>query len=221
LVRTYLAHIISGHYALWKKGIEHGDISLENLMLHPNLDVGVLNDFDLVYITGWPARGGRRTGTVAFMALDLLTEKAIKHRFARLYRHDAESLIWVLAWVCLIIEVNDDIPEGMDQGTMSRQILRLHTWKVPSTSALVRNECLNQYDIHYQPSKCFEKLWILAMRFFRWLSSKLTERKEHVERVFLCEAEGAFPEPSEDHVYQEIVNVIKSFEATPVFALLT
>jgi len=221
LLVLYPAYLILGHYALWTRGIEHGDISLDNLMLNPILDVGVLNDFDLVYITGWTARGGRRTGTVAFMALDLLTEKAIKDRFTWLYRHDVESLIWVLAWVCLIIEINDDIPEGMDQGTMSRQILRLQAWKDPSTSGLTRNECLNYCDANYQPSKRFEQLWILTMHFLGWLSDNSSERKRHRLRVLVRQAEGAFPEPHYDHVYQEIVNLVKSFEASPDFASLT
>lgn len=81
------------YYALWKQGIETGDISLRNLMLDPVLGVGVLHVFDLVNITGSEARGGRRTGTITSMALDLLTD----HRFTQLYRHDIVDLAIGLA----------------------------------------------------------------------------------------------------------------------------
>ncbi|KIJ96106.1 hypothetical protein K443DRAFT_635936 [Laccaria amethystina LaAM-08-1] len=53
----------------------------------------------------------------------------------------------------------------MDQGTMSRQIFRLHAWKVPSIIGPLRNEWLNHYLTNYQPSQRFEKLWFLAMGF--------------------------------------------------------
>jgi hypothetical protein len=41
------------------------------------------------------------TGTVPFMAIELLTQEAIEGKVKHMYRHDAESFIWVLTWVCL------------------------------------------------------------------------------------------------------------------------
>jgi hypothetical protein len=38
------------------------------------------------------------------MAIDLLEDEAIEGKVQHLYHHDAESLIWVLAWVCLRYE---------------------------------------------------------------------------------------------------------------------
>jgi hypothetical protein len=38
------------------------------------------------------------------MAIDLLEDEAIEGKVQHLYQHDAESLIWVLAWVCLRYE---------------------------------------------------------------------------------------------------------------------
>ena len=48
--------------------------------------------------------GNERTGTIPFMAIDLLEKEAIQGKVQHLYQHDAESLIWVLAWVCLRYE---------------------------------------------------------------------------------------------------------------------
>jgi hypothetical protein len=38
------------------------------------------------------------------MAIDLLSDEAIEGKAKHLYRHDAESFIWVLTWVCLRYE---------------------------------------------------------------------------------------------------------------------
>jgi hypothetical protein len=58
--------------------------------------IGVLNDFDLS--TQDSPSGQERTGTITFMAIELLSKEGTdKH----LYRHNAESFIWVLTWVCL------------------------------------------------------------------------------------------------------------------------
>ena len=66
-----------GHYIPWKGGIQHGDISVSNLM-HRNV-TGVFNDFDLAQLTTpdnvYP-RGFDRTATTPFLALDLLAKDA-------------------------------------------------------------------------------------------------------------------------------------------------
>ena len=62
--------------------------------------VGVLNDFDLAS-TQQSATGTERTGTVPFMALDLLDDLALQGHVKHAYQHDAESFIWVLIWISL------------------------------------------------------------------------------------------------------------------------
>jgi hypothetical protein len=66
--------------------------------------IGVLNDFDLSSTQLDGPSGNERTGTIPFMAIELLSPKAIEGKVEHLYRHDAESLIWVLTWVCLRYE---------------------------------------------------------------------------------------------------------------------
>lgn len=63
--------------------------------------IGILNDFDLAAImkpgARFPARSGwQRTGTIAFMAIDLLSH--IDGKLQRWYRHDLESFAWCLLW---------------------------------------------------------------------------------------------------------------------------
>ena len=62
--------------------------------------IGVFNYFDLSLIQNVPS-GRERTGTVPFMALELLTAEAIQGEIEHVYQHDAESFIWVLTWVSL------------------------------------------------------------------------------------------------------------------------
>lgn len=94
------------HYKLYKKGILHRDISVNNLMCRQKRSedgsevlTGVLNDFDMaidLHSSRSPSHllDKTVTGTQPFMAIDLLRNslKDTKH----LYRHDAESFVWVL-----------------------------------------------------------------------------------------------------------------------------
>jgi len=68
---------------------------------------GVLNDYDLASWDKFPTTNGDRTGTVPFMALELL-RGGLEQRIPRLYRHDAESFVWVLAYlIAITIEYKD------------------------------------------------------------------------------------------------------------------
>ncbi|KAI0328333.1 hypothetical protein GY45DRAFT_1306993 [Cubamyces sp. BRFM 1775] len=94
--------VLIAHYHNWRNGVQHRDISLGNLMCRgedKDPVCAVLNDWDL----GIDAKdanlthaGFKVTGTVPFMAIDLLTEKGLDGRVAVLYRHDLEAFIWVL-----------------------------------------------------------------------------------------------------------------------------
>ena len=82
-------------------GIHHGDISLKNLMYAISKDgdpLGIVNDFDLATWVGHSTTNSDRTGTIPFMAIDLLNG-GLDRCIPRLYRHDLESFCWVLAYV--------------------------------------------------------------------------------------------------------------------------
>jgi hypothetical protein len=96
---------------LWVNGIHHGDISLNNLMYAISANtrdpIGILNDFDLATWVDRSTMNNDRTGTIPFMAIDLL-EGGLDRRIPRLYRHDMESFSWVLAYVTVAnIEYKD------------------------------------------------------------------------------------------------------------------
>ncbi|KAG1893861.1 uncharacterized protein F5891DRAFT_985493 [Suillus fuscotomentosus] len=87
---------ISCHLTLWKEGVYHRDVSPGNLMWYwkDGKRIGVLNDYDLSSLADDPGpRGNERTGTVPFMALDLLTKDGQQGKVKHLYRHDLESFM--------------------------------------------------------------------------------------------------------------------------------
>jgi len=69
-----------GHFKLWQLGFQHGDPSLFNLLINPTTKRGVLNDWDLSYVSSSGSKGhvvgGERTSTPPFITLDLLTDQA-------------------------------------------------------------------------------------------------------------------------------------------------
>ena len=98
-----------GLYLLWKIGIAHGDVSLSNMMYYEQdgKKYGVLNDFDLAAIMAVGERtpkkqGFERTGTLPFMAIDLLRHS--NGQISRWFRHDLESCMWCLVWEALAKE---------------------------------------------------------------------------------------------------------------------
>ena len=57
--------------------------------------IGVLADFDLSSLKANTSRNTERTGTVPFMALDLLSTKALAGEVEHDYGHEAEAYFWV------------------------------------------------------------------------------------------------------------------------------
>ena len=193
----------AGHHEIWLKGIQHGDISLWNLMWDPSRNVGVLNDFDLVQISGESFEGGRRTGTIAFMALDLLALEEVSRRYTRFYRHDVESLIWVLIWVCLSLEYKDDIPPSLHGPALHRQRDRLESWKNPLSSLSTRLKVLT-FTYQFEASNRYRRLWNLATQFIKCLNSWRGNEAKPVD-----DADDA--DDTED-TYSQIMELVKNYE---------
>ncbi|KAG2355973.1 hypothetical protein BDR07DRAFT_1613397 [Suillus spraguei] len=90
------------HRILWISGVYQYDVNPSNLMVYRTLNgfwMGVINDYDLSSSENGSGGGHKRIGMIPFMAIDLLTKKAMKYKAEHLYQHIAESFIWVLIWV--------------------------------------------------------------------------------------------------------------------------
>ncbi|KAG2355780.1 hypothetical protein BDR07DRAFT_1425211 [Suillus spraguei] len=153
-------HIVVCHYALWENNVHHRDVSPSNLMVYKTSDgryIGVLNDFDLSSTRDSPL-GQERTGTIPFMAVELLTEEAIKGDIKHMYRHDAESFIWVLTWVSLRYR----------EGQLLRQGRPLDRWlKVDAIGCRKeKNDFLNTGQYSSTPSPSHRRSWRVVQSSF-------------------------------------------------------
>ena len=72
----------------WVNGIHHGDISFNNLIYDTPTEtgspVGIVSDFNLATWVDYPTTNNDRTGTIPFIATDLL-EGRYDQRALRLY----------------------------------------------------------------------------------------------------------------------------------------
>ena len=85
--------------------------------------VGILNDFDLARFADQTGASGQdNTGTLPFMALDLLSEEGLRGEIPRRYRHEAESFTWSLICLCLATV------EGNNGENRTRDPHPLHRW---------------------------------------------------------------------------------------------
>ena len=83
--------------------------------------IGVVNDFDLATWVHHSTTNNDRTGTIPFMAIDLL-EGGLEDRIPRLYRHDLESFSWILAYIS-VAEI-----EYEDSRIKISPVGRVNTW---------------------------------------------------------------------------------------------
>ena len=97
---TALRDAITAHRSLYLDGnILHRDVSENNIILtipeKADGFTGMLIDLDLAIEVGGGRTGAqRKTGTMEFMAIEVLRE------YDHTYRHDIESFFYVLIWIC-------------------------------------------------------------------------------------------------------------------------
>ncbi|KAH8112595.1 hypothetical protein DFH11DRAFT_1511603 [Phellopilus nigrolimitatus] len=120
---TSVKDIIQTIEDLINNRVLHRDISLRNLVLakedpkDPNSRRrGYIIDFDFAIETDEQDKEcakGRRTGTLPFMALEMMVkeeENKIKHA----YYHDLESILYVLCWICTAQEGPNNLRRSRD-----------------------------------------------------------------------------------------------------------
>ncbi|KAG2079132.1 hypothetical protein BDR04DRAFT_1146822, partial [Suillus decipiens] len=152
--------IVKCHRALWKGGVLHRDVSPSNLMVYRlrGKIIGVLNDYDLSSFKRDGPSGLERTGTVPFMAINLLTPKAIAGEVEHLYAHDAESFVWVLTWVCLRYE----------NGKLIRKNRPLEEWlRLDADGCRKEKHDFRSSLLTMRPSGSHEVSWEVVLMCFR------------------------------------------------------
>lgn len=134
-----LRDAIAGHRSLLEDGrILHRDISENNIIITDHAvegdPIGRLIDHDLVKeLDGVPSGASHRTGTMQFMAIDVLQGKG------HTYRHDLESMFYAFIWMC--IRYGHDEVEGEFKPNNRRRpakISRLRGWYTGTYAEIAR-----------------------------------------------------------------------------------
>ena len=129
----------------------HRDISHSNVMYRRLPDgkiVGVLNDYDLASVVDEKKvqvpTSTQRTGTKPFMAIDLLSDEPPLH----LYRHDLESMFWVMIWhVC-----------RYEDGEFRGDQALFEEWTRVSTLGLAKEKRSFLYELDVKPAQTYQLL---------------------------------------------------------------
>ncbi|SJL12177.1 uncharacterized protein ARMOST_15599 [Armillaria ostoyae] len=98
--------------------IIHRDISMGNIMWRRNrlgIICGVLNDFDLSSYRDDLATSRHRTGTPPYMSFELLKNDKEGRPPQHLYRHDLESILYVVVVLTRCHQLDGILPEGESQ----------------------------------------------------------------------------------------------------------
>ncbi|RXW21540.1 hypothetical protein EST38_g4306 [Candolleomyces aberdarensis] len=105
------------HHQAWEVGkTMHRDLSENNLMLYWDEDgtvKGVLNDWDMASFTDEErdatTAAHHRTGTPPFMAMDLLDPDKQNATPRHAFRHELESLFYILLWAALHYDISGKV----------------------------------------------------------------------------------------------------------------
>ncbi|KAG2032565.1 hypothetical protein BDR03DRAFT_1094850 [Suillus americanus] len=214
------------HLNLWKEGVYHQDISPGNLMWYRKNGklIGVLNDYDLSSLANVVGpRGDERTGTVPFMALDLLSPKAERGEVEYLYRHDLESFMWVFAWVFFRYRQGVLLPRGLRP---------FDEWATFDAIACGEKKLFfleNAFD--YQPpdlrtsgSDIDWSLWELLVECFGVLDTAAYNRRSHVRRFRLVQQrsmEGASEQTNDEESVSDMDDLLGKFTGARTWVKLS
>jgi hypothetical protein len=137
----------------------------------------VLSDYDLsTFRENQRLPKTDRTGTIPFMAIDLLNDKYWRGEIARVYRHELEAFIWILPFVFLRYNDQKHDPRTLVENWMTSDYedcaRRKFIFLKPSTLPEIERLCKPDYI----------EQWRLAQHLLSWLirvDLMLSTRSEH------------------------------------------
>ncbi len=232
------SHPFLGHKWLHDKPcILHRDISMSNIMYRIDDDhnvYGVLNDMDLSSdlndLEDLKATSLRRTGTPPFMAIDLLGKDS--HQPEHIYRHDLESLFYVMlilfvGYEFIAAEPNEDRAERLwirSEAPLSEWFDSSLSWEALAqnkndffTGAQGSGDLLHMNNIMSSSFQGF-RTWISRLKDA--LEDGLDARKRAVRAADKAMDRGeepasfAYETLGGEYQYSTFFEVMKSFEGT-------
>jgi len=131
-----------------------------------------LIDFDLASLADRDSHNLDRTGTMPFMALELLHSVAPGHApVLHAYAHDAEAVCWVVLWL------------GVQYTDGSRARHSFEDWEMVDAVTCYKNKFYIIFDLHQhlftEPNKLLQKpIWKLLANFRKHFMQKLSPEGE-------------------------------------------
>ncbi|KAG5640981.1 hypothetical protein DXG03_006462 [Asterophora parasitica] len=157
------------HYSYVTGRVLHRDLSENNLMFKIGDDDqvrGILNDWDMA---AWVddndeiplSTTQHRTGTLPFMAIDLLAEKPPAH----LYRHDLESFFYILIWAAFHYDFKNKTRESIHPAVQNWHSLNMVLVRSSKQNLILSNESVEfKMLIRQIPPRCQALVpWIRAI----------------------------------------------------------
>ncbi|KAJ3545941.1 hypothetical protein NMY22_g2245 [Coprinellus aureogranulatus] len=142
-----------------------------------------LGDFDMPGLPSTTQNGFERKAPKPFMALDL--QAYPRNTFKRIHRHDLESVIWSLVWLCRQDPGWNNLPDKLVAGSKGAYFTWAKAWEMPEGM-----------------EKRYEVLWpSVAKVVCAWMETYIgavTGRKRGSlsdEKVLAAVVEGEFPFP--------------------------
>jgi len=183
--------------------------------------VGILNDFDLArFADQTGASGNDNTGTLPFMALDLLSEMGLRGEILRRYRHEAESFTWSL--ICLYFATVED-ESGKNRTRDPHPLLRwFQDWDVSrdAKKGLEWHHNLSGIPLAYPNTRtlasALHKYWVDRYRNQFPYPPKDHPAPQRLGQLFGRETLGApqppppYQEPDGDTVFEDVLLVHES-----------
>jgi hypothetical protein len=186
--------------------------------------IGVLNDYDLSSLANvLGPQGNERTGTVPFMALELLTAKAQRGEVKHLYRHDLESFMWVFAWIFLRYR----------RGVLLPQRLRsFDEWAALDAVACGEKKFFfmghlfdfQPPDLQTSESDIDQSLWELLVECFEALDTAAYNRRIRAQRILLVQQrskEGAGEQIDDEETVLDMEGFLGKFTSTMAWIKLS
>ncbi|KAG2051452.1 hypothetical protein BDR06DRAFT_589387 [Suillus hirtellus] len=210
------------HLTLWKEGVYHRDISPGNLMWYKKNGrlIGVLNDYDLSSLANaLGPQGNERTGTVPFMALDLLTKEGQQGKVKHLYHHDLESFIWVFAWIFLryrqgvLLQISRPLDEWATLGAIA--------CRKEKSDFMTNPYNLFPADLETSKSKIDWSLWNLVVECLRVLQAFTSDQVDRIHRAKWGSMEGEYEQIDAEETVSGMYDLLGKFTGTKAWVKLS
>ena len=157
--------------------------------------VGILNNFDLARFADQTGASGQdNTGTLPFMALDLLSEEGLR---GEIPRHEAESFTWSLICLCLATV------EGKNGKSYTLDPHPLHEWFQDCKVSRYAKIALQWHEHNKSNIPLVHRnAKTLAFALHEYWADRYLKQFQRP-----CKAAPPYQEPDDDRVFEDVLSI--------------